>query len=57
MRLLITKAVEVYTGLTTESRTQSVVITIQQTIQNAGEDGNVVVYFSLFGSYVLAEAA
>lgn len=57
VRLLITKTVEVYIGLTSESRTQSIVITIQQTIQNASEDGNVVIYFSLFGSYILAEAA
>lgn len=57
MRLIIIKTVEVYIGLTSESRTQPVVITIQQTIQNASEDGDVVIYFSLFGSYVLAEAA
>lgn len=53
----MTKTDEVCIGLTPESRTQSVVIPIQQTIQNASEDGNVVIYFSLFGSYVLAEAA
>lgn len=57
MRLILIKTAEVYIGLTSESRTQPVVITIQQTIQNASEDGNVVIYFSLFWSYVLAEAA
>lgn len=46
-----------YINLTSQSRTQSVVITIQQTVQNACEDGDVVIYFSLFGSYVLAKAA
>lgn len=44
---------------TSQSRPQSVVIPVQQAVQDAREDGDVVVQFGLFGGsgYILGEAA
>lgn len=36
-------------GLTSQTGPESVVVTVQQSVQDAGEDGDVVIYLRLFG--------